>query len=124
VGVTTGLLVLAGVELRAAVFTGLLVSLSSTAIVLKLLGDRGATSSATGSTALGLLIFQDLAVVAMVLLLPVLGGGEDGGTGGLARALLTAGPFSRSPSSSPGASCRPCWRRSRAPALPRCSCCR
>ena len=92
VGVTTGLLVLAGVELRAAVFTGLLVSLSSTAIVLKLLGDRGATGSPTGQTSLGLLIFQDLAVVAMVLLLPVLGGGEEGGgAGGLVRALLTAG---------------------------------
>ena len=91
VGVTTGLLVLAGVELRAAVFTGLLVSLSSTAIVLKLLGDRGATGSPTGQTSLGLLIFQDLAVVAMVLLLPVLGGGDEGGgAGGLARALLTA----------------------------------
>ena len=91
VGVTTGLLLLAGVELRAAVFTGLLVSLSSTAIVLKLLGDRGATGSPTGQTSLGLLIFQDLAVVAMVLLLPVLGGGEEGGgAGGLVRALLTA----------------------------------
>ena len=90
VGVTTGLLVLAGVDLRAAVFTGLLVSLSSTAIVLKLLGDRGATGSPTGQTSLGLLIFQDLAVVAMVLLLPVLGGGEEG-AGGLVRALLTAG---------------------------------
>ncbi len=90
VGVTTGLLLLAGVELRAAVFTGLLVSLSSTAIVLKLLGDRGATGSATGQTSLGLLIFQDLAVVAMVLLLPVLGGGAESGGGGLARALLTA----------------------------------
>ena len=91
VGVTTGVLLLAGVELRAALFTGLLVSLSSTAIVLKLLGDRGATGSATGQTSLGLLIFQDLAVVAMVLLLPVLGGGDEDGAGGLARALLTAG---------------------------------
>ncbi len=69
---TTGVLVLAGVDLRPAVFTGLLVALSSTALVLKLLGDRGATSSPTGQTALGLLVFQDLAVVAMVLLLPVL----------------------------------------------------
>ena len=72
-------------------FTGLLVSLSSTAIVLKLLGDRGATGSPTGQTSLGLLIFQDLAVVAMVLLLPVLGGGDEGGgAGGLVQALLTA----------------------------------
>jgi Kef-type K+ transport system membrane component KefB len=90
VALTTGVLVLAGVELRAALFTGLLVSLSSTAIVLKLLGDRGSTSSAVGRTSLGLLIFQDLAVVAMVLLLPVLGESGAGGGGPLARALLTA----------------------------------
>ena len=90
VGLTTGVLVLAGVDLRAAVFTGLLVSLSSTALVLKLLGDRGATSSPTGQTSLGLLVFQDLAVVAMVLLLPVLAGGEGGGAGALGRAVLTA----------------------------------
>ena len=90
--VTTGLLMAAGVDLRPAVFTGLLVSLSSTAIVLKLLGDRGATGSPTGQTSLGLLIFQDLAVVAMVLVLPVIGqdGEGGGGAGGLVRALGTA----------------------------------
>ncbi len=90
VAVVTGVLVLAGVDLRPAVFTGLLVSLSSTAIVLKLLADRGGTSSPTGRTSLGLLIFQDLAVVAMVLLLPVLSGEGGGGAGGLVRALATA----------------------------------
>ena len=90
VGLTTGVLLLAGVDLRPAVFTGLLVSLSSTAIVLKLLADRGATGSPTGQAALGLLIFQDLAVVAMVLLVPVLGGGDDGGGVALGRALVTA----------------------------------
>ena len=41
------------------VYTGFLLALSSTAIVLKLLADRGATSSVTGRTALGLLVFQD-----------------------------------------------------------------
>jgi CPA2 family monovalent cation:H+ antiporter-2 len=91
VAVAPDLLLLAGVDLRPALFTGLLVSLSSTAIVLKLLGDRGSTSSPTGRTSLGLLIFQDLAVVAMVLLLPVLGEGEgSSGLGGLATALGTA----------------------------------
>ena len=91
VAVVTAVLVVAGVDPRPAVFTGLLVSLSSTAIVLKLLADRGSTGSSTGQTSLGLLVFQDLAVVAMVLLLPVLAGGEEGGgVGGLVRALATA----------------------------------
>ena len=41
-------LALFGVDWRAALFTGFLVSLSSTAIVLKLLGDRGETASPHG----------------------------------------------------------------------------
>jgi CPA2 family monovalent cation:H+ antiporter-2 len=71
--VTSGLAAL-GVDWRTGVFTGCLVALSSTAIVMKLLMDRGAVSSDEGQAALGILIFQDLAVVAMVLLVPMLGG--------------------------------------------------
>ena len=90
VGLTTGVLVLAGVDLRPALFTSLLVSQSSTATVLKLLGDRGQTPSQTGPAGLGLLIFQDLAVVAMILLLPIFAGGDDAGPADLAQALVTA----------------------------------
>ncbi len=73
-GATTGALALFGVGWRAGVFTGFLVALSSTAIVLKLLGDRGETGAEHGQVALGLLIFQDLAIIPMVLLVPMLGG--------------------------------------------------
>ncbi|XXF76101.1 cation:proton antiporter [Myxococcaceae bacterium GXIMD 01537] len=93
VGLTTavvmGLLMLAGVDWRAGLFTGFLVSLSSTAIVLKLLADRGEVASTHGQISLGLLIFQDLAVVAMVMLVPMLVG-EGGTAGGIAWALLKA----------------------------------
>lgn len=58
--------------------------------MLKLLGDGGRTGSPTGQTSLGLLVFQDLAVVAMVLLVPVLSPDGGGGGAGLARALGTA----------------------------------
>ena len=68
-----------GVTWRAALFTGFLVSLSSTAIVLKLLGDRGESSTTFGQVSLGLLIFQDLAIIVMVLLVPMLAG--TGGSG-------------------------------------------
>lgn len=82
VGVTTGLvtafLTITGVEWRTALFSGLLVALSSTAIVLKLLADRGRTNSPTGRVAVGFLIFQDLAIVGMVLLVPMLGEGSGG----------------------------------------------
>ena len=71
---TMGLLAVFGVDWRAGLFTGFLVALSSTAIVLKLLGDRGEAASARGQVALGLLIFQDLAVIVMVLLVPMLSG--------------------------------------------------
>lgn len=62
------------VEWRQGLFTGFLVALSSTAIVLKLLADRGETTAPHGRIGLGILIFQDLAVVVMVLLVPMLGG--------------------------------------------------
>src|SRR3954466_5927185 len=75
-----GALTALGVDWRAALFTGFLVSLSSTAIVLKLLGDRGETTSPHGQVTLGLLIFQDLAVIVMVLVVPMLGGGGGSGT--------------------------------------------
>ena len=77
--VTTGLLAAFGVGWRAAVFTGFLVALSSTAIVLKVLADKGETGDAHGQVSLGLLIFQDLAIVVMVLLVPTLGGAGDSG---------------------------------------------
>ena len=83
---TAGILAALGVAWRPALFTGLLVSLSSTAIVLKLLADRGQTTRAHGQVGLGLLIFQDLAIIPMVLLLPLLGGG-GGSPGEVALAL-------------------------------------
>ncbi|MBI4441962.1 MAG: cation:proton antiporter, partial [Acidobacteria bacterium] len=56
------------------VFLGMLVALSSTAIVLKLLSERGEMDSPQGQTALAILIFQDLCIVPMTLLTPFLAG--------------------------------------------------
>jgi CPA2 family monovalent cation:H+ antiporter-2 len=78
------------VSWRAALFTGFLVSLSSTAIVLKLLADRGETQSTFGQVTLGLLIFQDLAVIVMVLVIPVLAGGEGTSGTGIVLAFVKA----------------------------------
>ena len=86
----TAILVAAGVETRVALFTGLLVSLSSTAIVLKLLADRGEITAPHGRLSVSVLLFQDLAVVAMVLLVPVLAG-SGGSMGDLVVALAKAG---------------------------------
>jgi len=60
-----------------AILFGCLLSLSSTAIVLKLLQDRGEMDSPHGRSALGILIFQDIIVIPMILLLPFLAGDAD-----------------------------------------------
>jgi len=89
--VVMGLLMPFGIDWRAALFTGLLVALSSTAIVLKILGDTGETNSEPGQASLGLLIFQDLAIVAMVLIVPMLAGTDGtGGALGIVWALVKA----------------------------------
>lgn len=72
------LLMLFGIDWKIGIFTGFLVALSSTAIVLKILADRGETNTQTGQIGLGFLIFQDLVIIPMVLLVPILGG--QGGT--------------------------------------------
>lgn len=62
-----------GVSTSQAIFYGLVVSLSSTAIVLRALGERQELDAPHGRFIVGTLIFQDLAVVPMVLIVPMLG---------------------------------------------------
>jgi CPA2 family monovalent cation:H+ antiporter-2 len=89
IGATMIVLALMGIGWRTGFYTGALIALSSTAIVLKVLEDRGETTSPKGQLALGILIFQDLAIVALVLVLPLLAG--DGGSPlEIARGLGTA----------------------------------
>ena len=65
-----------GVSFAKGIFIGLLVAMSSTAIVFKLLSDRGEMDSPQGRISAGILIFQDLSVVGIVLVLPMLAGGS------------------------------------------------
>ena len=65
-------------SLSQAVFYGFLVALSSTAILMKLLVDAGEMDTPQGKTALGILIFQDLCVVPLMLFTPFLAGGGSG----------------------------------------------
>jgi monovalent cation:H+ antiporter-2, CPA2 family len=60
-----------------AVFMGFLFSMSSTAIVLKILQTKGEVVSPHGKIALGILIFQDIIVVPMMLITPILSGESD-----------------------------------------------
>ncbi|MFQ5465869.1 MAG: cation:proton antiporter [Thermodesulfobacteriota bacterium] len=62
-----------------ALLLGFIISLSSTAIVLKLLVDKGEVSSIHGNLIVGVLLFQDIAVVLMVMVIQSIGGGGGGG---------------------------------------------
>jgi CPA2 family monovalent cation:H+ antiporter-2 len=64
-----------------ALFMGFLISLSSTAIVLKVLQDRAEMEAPQGRIALGILIFQDVIVVLFIILTPFLAGQSGGETG-------------------------------------------
>jgi len=62
------------VSYNKAVFIGFLVALSSTAIILKILQEKDQLNTHHGKIAFGILIFQDLIIVPMMLLVPFLSG--------------------------------------------------
>jgi Kef-type K+ transport system membrane component KefB len=90
---TAGLVAVAAMALglgwKPALVVGLALDMSSTAAVLKLLQQRRELNRPHGRLAFGVLIMQDLAVVAVLAVVPVLGG-SDPETGGFGadRALL------------------------------------
>ena len=61
-----------GVSERAAVGAGLVLAMSSTAIVLANLEEKGLRQGPIGEAAFGVLLFQDLAVIPLFALLPLL----------------------------------------------------
>ena len=67
-----------GVDAAAATVSGLVLALSSTAFALQLLAERGELTTRWGRNAFGTLLFQDLAVVPLLALLPLLGGVNGG----------------------------------------------
>ncbi len=62
-----------GVSTPKALLIGCMVALSSTAVVLKILGDSDRLQTPVGRMALTMLLFQDLCIVPMILLIPYLG---------------------------------------------------
>lgn len=73
---TMGVSYFFAVPWATATFIGMLIALSSTAIVVRTLEYRGDIDTAHGRAAISILIFQDLCIVPMVLLTPFLGGKE------------------------------------------------
>jgi len=87
VGLTTAVTAFIAVRLgetpARGVFYGFAFALSSTAIVLRALGERQELDAPHGKFIVGTLIFQDLCVVPMVLTVPLLGGGGPAGQAAL-----------------------------------------
>jgi CPA2 family monovalent cation:H+ antiporter-2 len=77
IGITALLITLMGRSLPEAVFWGFVTALSSTAIVVKLLQDRMEINSGYGKAILAMLLFQDIAIVPLMLLTPILAGNSE-----------------------------------------------
>jgi CPA2 family monovalent cation:H+ antiporter-2 len=72
VAIVASILAIWGISWKIGIYSGFLVALSSTAIVLGLLSDQDKTGTPAGQLCLAVLIFQDLATIVMMLLIPFL----------------------------------------------------
>jgi CPA2 family monovalent cation:H+ antiporter-2 len=89
--VVAGLALIGGAAWPNAVLWGSLAALSSTAIVLKVLKEREELNTTHGRVMLAILLFQDLCVVPLMLLVPLLAGGGGSPVAALGRTLLSIG---------------------------------
>ena len=71
-GAVAGLAVVAGLEARAGLAVGLILALSSTAIVLQTLTEKGLLQGDGGQAGFAVLLFQDIAVIPVIALMPFL----------------------------------------------------
>lgn len=85
-----GIAVWLGLSWGEAVIAGIALSLSSTAIVLKQLEEQNELSSSHGRITTGVLLFQDIAAVPILVSLPILASGETQMASALGAALSKA----------------------------------
>jgi len=74
--VITGFAMLNHASWKTALFTGFTMALSSTALIMQILQNKGEIASPHGSAAFGVLIMQDLAIVPLLAALPLLATSE------------------------------------------------
>jgi CPA2 family monovalent cation:H+ antiporter-2 len=79
-----------GRSVRQSIFFGFLFALSSTAIVLKTYIDRAEVDAPHGRAAVGILLFQDLSIVPMMLMIPILSGRNASSTSQIVTTFVTA----------------------------------
>jgi CPA2 family monovalent cation:H+ antiporter-2 len=85
-----GVAVFWGNTVQASVLLGLCLALSSTAMVIQLLSERGQLVTRHGRASFAILLFQDLAVVPILMLVTVFGSQGEGGAVGLEALLIVA----------------------------------
>jgi len=95
-GVLCAVAIALGVEWKVALIASLGLSLSSTAIALTTLEERNFMATPTGQAGFAILLFQDIAAIPMIALVPVLGvavheGSGQGWLGGLKVVAVLAG---------------------------------
>lgn len=66
-----------GLSWQAAMAVGLALSLSSTALALQVMAEKGHLTTRYGRTAFSMLLFQDMAAIPMIALIPLLAGNEN-----------------------------------------------
>ena len=76
---------------RGAVISGLALAMSATAIALKILEERGQLQQTYGQRAFAILLFQDMSVVPILALLPLLAPGADSHVADFTETLIIVG---------------------------------
>jgi CPA2 family monovalent cation:H+ antiporter-2 len=79
------------IEIKSSIILGFALSLSSTAIVLKMLNERNEIHSGYGRAVVGILLFQDLAVIPILLMISIFTSHTDSITLLLLKTLASAG---------------------------------
>ena len=90
-----------GLDAVAAIVVGLILALSSTAFVLQMLAEKKELTTSHGRAAFSILLFQDLAAIPLIAIVPMLGAKGDAGFGisqasvmlGTIVVLIVAGRF-------------------------------
>ncbi|MEF1311622.1 glutathione-regulated potassium-efflux system protein KefB [Vibrio mytili] len=69
-----------GLSMQVSLVVGMGLALSSTAIALKVIEEQGLNGTETGQSGFAVLLFQDIAVIPMLAVLPLLAGGQSSGS--------------------------------------------
>lgn len=88
----SGIALACGLAWQPALAIGLILAMSSTAIVLQTLAEKGLLHTEAGQNSFAVLLFQDIAVIPIIALLPLLGNGAAADAHGGSNAWMAHSP--------------------------------